>query len=76
MLGASRPDLALGAALLLAVNIVSVNLAAKIVFLFKGIKPRHWREQRQARQSLVVYSLFWAISLAVLVAVIFLRELT
>ena len=36
MLGAGEYDLAAGAGLLLAVNIVCVNLSAKLVFLFKG----------------------------------------
>ncbi|MEJ2631362.1 MAG: TIGR00341 family protein [Acidihalobacter sp.] len=39
-LGAQDIALAGGAGLLLAVNIVCVNLASKIVFLFKGARPR------------------------------------
>lgn len=38
--GRSRLDLAHGAGLLLAINIVCVNLASKVVFFFKGIHPR------------------------------------
>ncbi|VAW91775.1 Uncharacterized protein, MJ0678-like [hydrothermal vent metagenome] len=58
--------LALGAALLLAVNLVSVNLAAKLVLLFKGVKPRTWLDKQNARQSMVIYIIVWVISLAVL----------
>lgn len=74
MLGAGRLDLALGAALLLAVNVVSVNLAAKLVLLMQGVRPRTWLERRKARQSLTVYLLIWAVSLAVLVAIVYLRN--
>ncbi|MEL7173541.1 MAG: DUF389 domain-containing protein, partial [Pseudomonadota bacterium] len=45
---------AAGAALLLAVNLVSVNLAAVAVFLAKGVRPRTWLERKEARQSLRV----------------------
>jgi uncharacterized hydrophobic protein (TIGR00341 family) len=40
-----------GAALLLAVNVVSVNLAANLVFLAQGIRPRTWWERKDAHQS-------------------------
>lgn len=42
---------AAGAALLLAVNLVSVNLSALAVFLLKGVRPRTWIEQWSAQQS-------------------------
>jgi uncharacterized hydrophobic protein (TIGR00341 family) len=71
MFGAGNWPLAQGAALLLAVNIVSVNLAAKLVLLYRGIKPRTWLEKQKARQSLILYILFWVVSLLVLVTVIY-----
>ena len=40
-----------GAATLLAVNIVSVNLSAVVVFLAGGVRPRTWLERRDVRQS-------------------------
>jgi uncharacterized hydrophobic protein (TIGR00341 family) len=73
MLAAGRFDLALGAGLLLAVNIVCVNLAGQIVFLAQGIKPRTWIEERNARYSTAINLTVWAICLAVLVAVLLLR---
>ena len=42
---AQASALAIGAALLLAVNIVCVNLASKIVMVVKGIYPRTWYER-------------------------------
>uniref|UniRef100_UPI0035C67FD5 hypothetical protein n=1 Tax=Sphingomonas adhaesiva TaxID=28212 RepID=UPI0035C67FD5 len=40
LLGAGETELALRAGLLLAINVVSVNLAALLVFFYKGIRPR------------------------------------
>lgn len=74
MLGAQKWDLATGSALLLAVNVVCVNLAAKISFLFRGIKPRTWLEKQKARQSMAIYIVLWVLSLAVLLAAIYLRH--
>ncbi len=73
MLGAGQLTLAVGAGLLLAVNIVCVNLAAKVVFLCTGIRPRTWFEQHRARQSMTTYILIWIVSLAILLVVIYLR---
>jgi len=74
MLGSGHYDFATGAGLLLAVNIVSVNLAAKISFLFLGVKPRTWLEQQRARQSITSYIVFWLISLMALASLIYLRS--
>ena len=62
--------LALGAGLLLLVNVVSVNLAAKLVFMFKGVKPRTWLEKQKARQSSLAYIVFRVVSLLLLVGAI------
>jgi uncharacterized hydrophobic protein (TIGR00341 family) len=74
VIGAGQTKLAVGSALLLAVNIVSVNLAAKIVFWVRGVKPRSWLEKQKANQSMVTYLFIWAISLIVLLVVIFIRK--
>ena len=73
MLGQGHFDLMNGAGLLLAVNIVCVNLSAKLVMLVKGVRPRTWLEKRKARQSLATYIVFWVISLAILITVIIIR---
>ena len=74
MLGSGNYQHALGAALLLAVNIVCVNLASNIAFLLKGVKPRTWYEKKKAKQSLIVFVLFWLIVLAVLVTAVKVRH--
>ncbi|MCO6413450.1 MAG: TIGR00341 family protein [Thiogranum sp.] len=73
MLGAMHWQHAAGAALLLAVNVVCVNLAAKLVFLYRGVKPRTWLEKRKAKQSVVVYVTVWVVALLILLVVMYLR---
>ena len=73
MLGHARPDLAAGAALLLAVNIVSVNLACKLVFLIKGVRPRTWWEKEKANKAMRRYIVIWVVTLALLGLVIYIR---
>ncbi|MBK5971248.1 MULTISPECIES: TIGR00341 family protein [Thiorhodovibrio] len=74
LLGHGRWELALGAGLLLAVNVVCVLLAAKVVFLVKGVRPRGWLETRKAKTSMSLYIALWAILLAILIAAMLLRS--
>lgn len=76
MLGAGKIKLAVGAALLLAVNVVSVNLSAKVTFLARGIKPRTGLEKQKARQSMTTYIVFWVVALSILIVAIYLRHRT
>ena len=71
MLGAGQTDLAYGAAFLLAVNIVAINLSAKLAFLVQGIKPRTWLEKEKAKQSMQSYIIIWVLTLAALLLVIY-----
>jgi uncharacterized hydrophobic protein (TIGR00341 family) len=73
LLGSGQPQPAVGAALLLAVNVVCVLLSAMTVFLLKGVKPRTWLERSKARQSLAISISLWAALLLVLIAVILIR---
>jgi len=70
LLGRGQFELANGAALLLLANIVCINIAAKTVFLFKGIKPRTWLEIKKAKQSWVTFFLVWLVLLGIIVTVI------
>lgn len=72
--GAGHLHLAGGAGLLLAVNVVCVIVAAKLVFMVKGVKPRTWYERRKARQSTLVYGAFWVALLVVLLLVMYVRH--
>jgi uncharacterized hydrophobic protein (TIGR00341 family) len=70
MLGVGDLPLAFGAFMLLAVNIVCVNLSGLVVFLAKGIKPRHWFERKMAKPYVYGGIAFWGASLAFLVTAI------
>lgn len=67
MLGSGNPELAGGAGLLLAVNVVCVNLAAQLGLFSRGIRPRTWSEKTRGRRSYLLYLGFWLISLALLI---------
>jgi uncharacterized hydrophobic protein (TIGR00341 family) len=54
MVAAHKFDLAVGAAMLLGANIASINIAAQIVFISKGIRPRRWHERKSAEKAVVV----------------------
>jgi uncharacterized hydrophobic protein (TIGR00341 family) len=73
MLSSGQYSLAIGALLLLAVNVVCLNFAANFVFIAKGVGPRTWHEKKQARRSTVFSLIFWTVLLAVLMLVIFSR---
>lgn len=74
MLGAASFELAKGAALLLAVNIACINIAAQIVFIAKGIRPRTESEQAGARVSIRLTLIIWAICLLVLASSIYVNR--
>ena len=63
--------LALGAGLLLMINIVCVNLAALVVFFAKGITPRTHADKKYARQAARNYLIGWGVFLALLSMVIY-----
>lgn len=71
MLGQMKYGLAIDAGLLLAINIVCVNLASKIVFFTKGIRPRTSSEKAKASRAMVVYIMGWIIALVILLLVIY-----
>ncbi|MFZ5905976.1 MAG: TIGR00341 family protein [Nitrospirota bacterium] len=74
MLGQGQFNLATGAALLLAVNMVCVNLATKVVFFVKGVRPRRWLEKENARRAMRNYLAVWLITLAILIIIIYIRR--
>ena len=75
MVASGQLEAASGAALLLAGNVVCVNLSANLVFLFKGVRPRTWIEKRKAEQSRVWAVLFWVVALTLLTGTVYLRQL-
>ncbi len=74
MLGSGQMESAMGAALLLSVNVVCINLVSKIVFLCKGIRPRTWMENEKARKAMRIVLLVWAVTLGLLILMIYLQK--
>jgi uncharacterized hydrophobic protein (TIGR00341 family) len=74
MLGKGELQLAIGAGLLLAINIVCVNLASKLVFIFKGFRPRTWLEKERAKAAMWRYLLGWIFTLIALSFFIYIRN--
>lgn len=72
-MGEFRFDLAYGATLLLAANIVSVNLAAQTVFMIKGIRPRTWYEEKKSKNAIFLHNVIWIGALIVLCALIWFK---
>ncbi|RME65567.1 MAG: TIGR00341 family protein [Alphaproteobacteria bacterium] len=68
--GAGQPALAAGALMLLAVNVICVNLAADAVFWLRGVAPRTWSERRGARRTMQAFVLVWLIALMAVVLII------
>ena len=62
-----------GALLLLCVNIVCVNLAAKLIFMMKGVEPRTWYRKKKMQGARRRQLTFWFLMLFVLVVIIMLR---
>ncbi len=61
---------ALGAFLLLSVNVVCVNLSGLLVFLSKGIRPRLWFERRMAKPYVFAGMAVWTALLLILIFII------
>jgi uncharacterized hydrophobic protein (TIGR00341 family) len=66
--------LAAGAANLLAINLVCVNLAAQVVLLSRGVRPRTWWQKKEAHQSVVLNLVLWGVLLLILLAIIYLEH--
>lgn len=70
MLGIGLYEQSFGALMLLTANIICVNLSAQVVFLSRGVGPRSRIKKDLARRSGYYTIVFWAVLLAVFVALI------
>ncbi len=73
-LGDGLTSQAYGAGLILATNIICINLAAQGIFFLRGIKPRTWYERKKSVQSIKMNGLFWLVLLGIIVLLIVLRD--
>ena len=65
-LGASEYQQAQRAAILLGLNVVSVLLAAQIVFAWKGVRPRIFSDRKRAGKAMQINVVVWTFVLAAL----------
>lgn len=68
--GSGYWELALGAFLLFACNVISVNLAGVTTFILRGIRPMTWWEEGRAVKAKRLAVLFWSLLLCALIAVV------
>jgi uncharacterized hydrophobic protein (TIGR00341 family) len=64
----------MGALLLCLVNIVCVNLAGVITFIFEGIQPKKWWEAKRAQKAVRIAITVWIILLLILAIMIFFEQ--
>lgn len=65
---------AYAAGLLLATNVICINLAAQAIFLLRGIKPRTYYMRKRSKQSAKYNALFWAVLLLGIAGLILLHS--
>jgi uncharacterized hydrophobic protein (TIGR00341 family) len=70
LLGAGEFVAAGGAAMLVATNVVCVNLAAVAVFLVQGIRPTHYEDKARAKKAVVHAAIVWGLLLIVMMLLI------
>jgi len=64
---------ALGALILLGINLISINLSGVATFYIQGVQPRRWFEARKAKKATLWALFIWTILIAVLVILLLFR---
>lgn len=72
--GAGEFTEAFGAFMLLAANVICVNLSAIWVFIFKGVKPLGWREKKQAILLSRRYLFIWLSALFCIIIMLIVKH--
>ena len=68
-MGNGQYDMALGAALLLALNVICVLIAAQLVFIWKGVRAKSWWERKKARRAITISTTIWVLLLLALLVI-------
>jgi uncharacterized membrane protein len=74
LIGAGHWDMALGALLLLLINLICINLAGVMTFLARGIRPLTWWEADRAKKATRKAIAIWTFLLLMLGVVILLSR--
>lgn len=75
LLGAGYRNLAFGAFLLAATNVICINLSGVLTFIAQGVRPRSWWEAEKAKKSVCKAMLIWLLLLTVLALILWLSEI-
>lgn len=59
LLGSGQFTLAGRAMLLVAANVICINLAGTVTFLIQGVRPRRWWEAERARKAAIRAAIAW-----------------
>lgn len=70
LLGCGQWQLAMGAGLLFATNLICVNLAGVVTFWVQGIRPLWWWEKQRAEKATRRAMIMWLICLGLLILLI------
>ncbi len=70
MLGSGNMLPAMGALELVAVNMISINLAGVVTFLVQGVRPLNWWEATKAKKATRYAIIIWITLLVILVALL------
>lgn len=76
LLGAGHFVPALGALLLTVANVVCINLAGVATFLFQGVRPRTWWQDKQAKRSSRLAIIMWFSLLTTLAFIIYVTQMS
>ena len=74
MIGSGNWQLAAGAFLLTATNVVCINIAGVATFLFQNVRPRHWWEAERSSKMIRNAAAIWSVLLALVVLLIYLAS--
>ena len=70
LLGNGQVQASLNALLLMATNLVCVNISGVAMFLYQGVRPNSWWEAKKAKKQIWVAIAVWLALLAILVVLI------
>ncbi len=74
MIGTGNFELSMGAALLLATNVVCVNLAGVATFVSQGVAPQSWVDAERSKSATKWAMIVWTVILLVLAGLIVLAQ--
>ena len=73
LMAAGQYDAAYGALMLVATNVICVNLAGTLTFFVQGLRPQSWWELKRAKRATRIAVAIWVVLLAILTVLIYLE---